>query len=93
MGKAQLEELEKHGYYFSVPQGVSMWPLVLNKQGILEIHKLEGPARRYDFVLYTRGEEQGILHRVLHVRDVRIHRKRQVGSARKARAPAEDWRN
>ncbi|MCR5576943.1 MAG: S24/S26 family peptidase [Oscillospiraceae bacterium] len=69
MGKAQYEELEKNGFYFSVPHGVSMWPLVLNKQGILEIHRLERPARRYDFVLYSYGGEQGILHRVLHVRE------------------------
>ena len=69
MGKAQYEELEKNGLYFSVPHGVSMWPLVLNKQGILEIHRLERPARRYDFVLYSYGGEQGILHRVLHVRE------------------------
>ena len=69
MGRVQYEELEKNGFYFSVPRGVSMWPLVLNKQGILEIHRLERPARRYDFVLYSYGGEQGILHRVLHVRE------------------------
>lgn len=69
MGKAQLEELNKHGRYLSVPRGVSMWPMVLNKEGIVEIEKLERLARRYDLVLYIRGEEQGVIHRVLRVRE------------------------
>ncbi|MBQ6465236.1 MAG: S24/S26 family peptidase [Oscillospiraceae bacterium] len=69
MGKAQLEELNKHGRYLSVPHGVSMWPMILNKEGIVEIEKLERPARRYDLVLYIRGEEQGVIHRVLRVRE------------------------
>ena len=69
MGKEQLKELEKCGKYFSVPKGKSMWPMILNKQGIVEIHRLERPARRYDLVLYTRGKEQGVIHRVLHVRE------------------------
>lgn len=69
MGKAQLEELEKNGSYFSVPKGISMWPMILNKKGIIEIHKLEHKAKRYDLVLYIRGESQGVIHRVLHVRE------------------------
>ena len=70
MGKAQLEELEKHGSYFSVPKGASMWPMLRSKQDIVEIRRLEKPAKRYDLVLYTRGAvQQGVLHRVLHVRD------------------------
>ena len=69
MGKAQLNELNLHGKYFSVPKGRSMWPMILNKQGIVEIHKLTVPARRYDVVLYIRGEDQGVIHRVLHVRE------------------------
>ncbi len=69
MGKAQLEELEKSGKYYSVPRGFSMWPMIINKQGVVEIHKLSGDAKRYDVVLYTRGEEQGVIHRVLKVRE------------------------
>ncbi|MBO4928276.1 MAG: S24/S26 family peptidase [Clostridiales bacterium] len=69
MGRAQIEELEKNGKYFSVPRGVSMWPMIRNKEGIVEIHKLDHTARRYDVVMYTRGQEQGVIHRVLHVRD------------------------
>ena len=70
MGKTQLEELEKHGVYFSVPKGSSMWPMLRSKQDIVEIHKLERRAKRYELVLYIRGtEKQGVLHRVLHVRE------------------------
>lgn len=70
MGKAQLEELEKHGVYFIVPQGNSMRPMLRNKKDIVEIRRLERPARRYDLVMYTRGKkQQGVIHRVLHVRD------------------------
>lgn len=67
MGKAQLAELEKHGYYLSVPKGISMWPMIRNKQDVVEIHRLDRPAKRYDLVLYIRGQEQGVIHRVLHV--------------------------
>lgn len=69
MGKAQLEELEKHGRYFSVPKGVSMWPMIKNKQGIVEIQKPDRPIRRYDVVMYIRPDLQGVIHRVMRVRD------------------------
>lgn len=70
MGKAQLEELEKRGMYLSVPSGRSMWPMLRSRQDIVEIRRLERPAKRYDVVLYLRGEDRdGVLHRVLHVRE------------------------
>ena len=70
MGKAQLEELEKSGKYLSVPRGRSMWPMLRSKKDIVEVHQLLRPAKRYNLVLYVRGEnQQGVLHRVLHVRD------------------------
>ena len=72
MGKVQLAELEKHGYYVSVPKGISMWPMLRNKRDAVEIHKLGGLAKRYDIVLYTReiyGTDLGVIHRVLRVRD------------------------
>ena len=46
-----------------------MWPMIRNRQDVIEIRRLDGPAKRYDLVLYVRGEEQGVLHRVLHVRE------------------------
>lgn len=70
MGKAQLEELEKHGRYFSVPKGVSMRPMTeRNRKTILEVRRLDGPARRGDVVMYIRPDLQGVIHRVLWVRD------------------------
>ena len=70
MGKAQLEQLEQHGMYMSVPRGRSMLPMLRSKRDIVEIHRLEPPAERCDLVLYVRGEEQqGVLHRVIAVRE------------------------
>ncbi len=69
MGKAQLEELEKCGKYFSVPKGISMKPMIYNKQGVVEIHKLEKSAKRYDLVMYVRPDGQGVIHRVIHAYD------------------------
>lgn len=67
MGKAQLEELEKSGKYFISPKGISMKPMIYNKQGVVEIHKLDHPAKRYDLVMYVRPNGQGVIHRVIHV--------------------------
>ena len=70
MGKAQLEQLEKYGMYLSVPRGSSMRPMLRSRENVVEIRKLEHPAKRCDLVLYVRGEEQqGVLHRVLAVRE------------------------
>ena len=69
----QVEQLEKNGYYLSVPRGVSMWPMILNKESIVEIHRLDGPAKRYDLVMYVRGEKQGVIHRVIRVYDDRYY--------------------
>jgi hypothetical protein len=68
MGKAQLGELERHGMYLSVPRGISMWPMIPDREGIVEIRKLDHPANRYDVVLYVRNGDQGVIHRVLHAR-------------------------
>ena len=69
MGKKQLEELEKHGSYFSVPHGVSMKPMIYDRQSVIEIHELKGEAKRYDVVMYVGKDDVGVIHRVHHVRD------------------------
>ena len=61
----QAEQLEKNGYYLSVPRGISMRPMVPNKEGILEVHKLTEPPKRYDLVMYLRGGCQGVIHRIV----------------------------
>ncbi len=44
-----------------------MWPMILNKEGIVEIHKLDEEPKRYDLVMYIRGEKQGVIHRIVKV--------------------------
>ncbi len=67
MGKGQIEQLNKSGMYLSVPTGISMKPMIYNRQGICEIHKLNKPAKKYDLVLYLRANDQGVIHRVTEV--------------------------
>ena len=74
MGRKQLEELREKGYYFSVPKGISMKPMIQNRRGIVEIHTLKDIAKKYDVVLYNRirpqfPDGQGVLHRVIEVHD------------------------
>ena len=70
MSRAWQEELETTGRFFCVPKGFSMWPMIYSKRDIVEVRRLEGEAKRYDLVLYKKeGTEQGVLHRVLHVRE------------------------
>ena len=68
MGKDRLKELREKGKYFSVPKGISMKPMIRNKQDIVEIHELHGDAKRYDVVLYEAQNDAGVIHRVLHVK-------------------------
>ena len=65
MGKAQLDELNRSGMYLSVPKGISMKPMIKNKEGICEIHKLKNPPKKYDLVVYLRPDYQGVIHRVI----------------------------
>ena len=90
MGKAQLEQLERHGMYLSVPRGTSMLPMLRSKRDVVEIHRLERPAKRCDLVLYVRGEEQqGVLHRVIAVREKsKNHPQIVEASANAGEAPA-----
>lgn len=69
MGREQLQELEKHGMYLSVPKGISMNPMLYQNDSIAEIHKLTQPPKRYDVVMYIRGADIGVIHRVLHKKD------------------------
>ena len=69
MGRAQLEELKKHGVYLSTPRGISMNPMLYQNDSIAEVHAITQPPKRYDVVLYIRGKEQGVIHRVLHFKN------------------------
>lgn len=65
MGNAQLELLERTGHYISVPKGISMRPMLRGGQDAVVIEKLAVRPKRYDLVMYIRGREQGVLHRVI----------------------------
>ena len=69
MGRAQLKELEEHGWYISVPQGISMWPMIRNRKDAVEVRALTEKPRRYDLVMYVRPNMQGVIHRVLYWKD------------------------
>ena len=69
MGKVQLRELEERGHYYSVPRGVSMLPMIHGGRDIVEVCRLDRPAARGELVLYVRGADQGVLHRVIRVRE------------------------
>lgn len=62
------EYLDKTGYFIYTNVGFSMLPLLRQRRDIIEIKK-KGPGRckKYDVVLYKRGEMY-ILHRILKVR-------------------------
>lgn len=66
MGKIQLEMLERDGRYISVPRGISMRPMIRGGRDAVVIEKLKDMPKRYDLVMYVRGEEQGVIHRVIH---------------------------
>lgn len=68
MGKEQLRQLRKYGKYISVPKGVSMWPMLRSGKDAVLIRALKRPPAKYDLVLYIKGIEQGVIHRVLRRR-------------------------
>ena len=69
MGRAQLEQLEQHGSYLSVPSGISMRPMIRGGRDAVLIKKLTKKPERYDLVMYVRPGLQGVIHRVVGFRD------------------------
>lgn len=69
MGQIQFDMLERDGRYISVPKGISMRPMIRGGQDAVVIEKLTDKPKRYDLVVYVRGKEQGVIHRVIHARD------------------------
>jgi len=61
--------LEEYGYIVYTNVGVSMMPLLRQRQDVIEIRK-KGPERckKYDVVLYKIGSKY-ILHRIIQVRE------------------------
>lgn len=69
MGKIQFDVLERDGRYISVPKGISMRPMIKGGRDAVVIEKLTESPKRYDLVVYVRGEELGVIHRVIHVKE------------------------
>lgn len=65
MGKAQIDELIKHGNYISVPSGRSMHPMTYGHRDAVLINVLKESPKRYDLVMYLRPNGQGVIHRVI----------------------------
>lgn len=69
MGKAQFEMLERDGRYISVPKGISMKPMIRGRKDAVLIEKLTDKPKKYDLVVYVRGKDLGVIHRVLYIKD------------------------
>lgn len=68
MGQIQFDLLERDGHYISVPKGISMRPMIVGRRDAVLIEKLKTKPKRYDLVIYVRGKELGVIHRVIHVK-------------------------
>ena len=69
MGKAQLDQLAQHGKYLSSPKGISMRPMIHAGRDAVLIETPKEPPKRYDLVMYTRPDLQGVIHRVMRIRE------------------------
>ena len=70
MDREKLTPLFKDGHYYSVPRGVSMWPLIKTPNCVVHIVPVDRELKRYDVALYHRkSTDQYVLHRILKVED------------------------
>ena len=60
------EELERQGEIIIVASGISMRPMLHPDNNVLKIKKIEKPLKKYDVVLFKRGENT-VLHRIIKV--------------------------
>lgn len=65
--KTVEEYLAETGEYAATTLGISMYPLLKNKQYAVKIVPVTGRLRKYDVALFRRGK-QLVLHRVIKVR-------------------------
>ena len=61
------EELERKGWITYTCRGVSMLPLLRQKQDLFTVTKKQGRCKKYDVVLYKRADGAYVLHRVVKV--------------------------
>ena len=66
--KRKIEDvLRQEGMYVSTTVGVSMFPMLRNRQDTIIVMPYEGRLKKYDVPLYKRGSDY-ILHRIIEVR-------------------------
>lgn len=64
------DELMEKGYLVYTNKGISMLPLLRHDRDLMIIEKKkEGQLKKYDAVLFIRGNGQYVLHRILKVRE------------------------
>ena len=65
----QMEQsLREQGRIITVPVGISMWPMLKNRQDHIVITTVTRPLRRYDVPMYRRNTGKFVLHRIIKVR-------------------------
>ena len=69
MGKTQFEILNRDGRYISVPKGISMKPMIRGGKDAVLIEKIIDKPKKYDLVVYVRGKDLGVIHRVLFIKN------------------------
>lgn len=58
--------LEKEGFFACTTSGVSMFPMLRNRRDTVIIHPVSEHLKKYDVLLYRRGDDY-VLHRVVKV--------------------------
>ncbi len=60
--------LREEGVLYYTIRGVSMLPLIRQESDLVVIRRPDRPLRKFDVVLFRRGNGQYVLHRILRVR-------------------------
>lgn len=61
------QSLEENGFVATTTSGMSMYPMLRNKQDCIVVKKAPARLKKYDVALYISGERY-ILHRVISVK-------------------------
>ncbi len=68
MDEEKLRLLRETGHHYSVPRGVSMYPMLKHTESVVDIVPCKGRLKKYDVALYWCEKAQKcVLHRVLSV--------------------------
>ena len=62
--------LSKDGYFASVTEGVSMWPLFKTHRDMVVLQACTERLKKYDVALY-RGKDKYVLHRIIGIDESR----------------------